>query len=154
VDLHLRDVELHLRDAEILPLVIAVDCWHLDWQVSSMAQISNSLSQVFSAVEHLTLKGGKHIQSSEEHNEFGRTEWRELLRSFRNAKTLSIEEGLLEGLSRCLQLEDGELPLELLPELQELKIYQNWRDYGRSDAFTSFINARESAGRAVTLLRR
>ena len=33
----------------------AVFCWHLDWQVSSVAQISNSLGQMFSAVEYLTL---------------------------------------------------------------------------------------------------
>jgi hypothetical protein len=34
---------------------IRVLCPHLDLQVSAMAQISNSLSQMFSAVEHLSL---------------------------------------------------------------------------------------------------
>jgi hypothetical protein len=100
-------------------LGIVVDCCHLDWQVSSMAQISNSLSQMFSAVEHLTLEHEVHSQSSEEHNEVDRTEWRKLLRPFSNVKTLRIENGLVKDLSRCLELEDGELPLELLPELQE-----------------------------------
>jgi hypothetical protein len=61
-----------------------VDCWNLDWQVSSVAQIFNALSQMFSAVEHLTLSSDAHSQSSEEHNEVERTEWRKLLRSFSN----------------------------------------------------------------------
>jgi hypothetical protein len=46
-------------------------------------------------------------------------------------------------------LEDGELPLELLPELQELRYFGS-RDTG--DAFTSFIDARQNAGRPVTLV--
>ncbi|KAI0268569.1 hypothetical protein BGY98DRAFT_1101433 [Russula aff. rugulosa BPL654] len=62
--------------------------------VSSAAQISNALSQAFSAVEHLTLNTS-YI-------------------------TLLVWDGLVEELSRCLRLEDGELPLDLLPELQEL----------------------------------
>jgi hypothetical protein len=33
---------------------------------------------------------------------------------------LRVKDGLVEELSRCLRLEDGELPLEPLPELQRL----------------------------------
>jgi hypothetical protein len=132
-------------------LSIIVSCWHLDWQVSFAVQISNSLSQMFSAVEHLTLEHEEHSQSSEEHNEVDRNEWRRLLRPFSNVKTLRIDKGLAEDLSRCLELEDGELPLELLPELQELT-YSGSGDTG--DAFTSFIDARRNAGRPVTVVRR
>ncbi|KAF8462873.1 hypothetical protein DFH94DRAFT_482153 [Russula ochroleuca] len=132
----------------IYALTVNVDCWHLDWQVSSMAQISSSLSQMFSAVEHLALEHEVHTMSSEEHDEVDRTEWRKLLRSFRNVKTFQIDNGLVEQLSHCLELEDGELPLELLPELQELT-YSGSGNTG--DAFTSFINARQNAGRPVTL---
>ena len=129
---------------------INVNCWHLDWQVSCTAQISNSLGQIFSEVEHLTLEHEEHGLSSEEHNEVGRTEWRKLLGSFRGVKTLRIDDGLVEELSRCLQLDDGELSLELLPELQELA-YSGSGNAG--DAFTSFIDARQNAGRSVTLVR-
>ena len=143
-------VHMYPRDrAEMNPFFINVDSWYLDWQVSSVAQIFNSLSQLSSAVEHLTLKHVVHSRSSEGHNEVDRTEWRKLLRPFRNVKTLWIGNGLVEQLSRCLELEDGELPMELLPELQELT-YSRSGDTG--DAFTSFINARQNAGRPVTVV--
>ena len=128
---------------------INVDCRDLDWQVASVAQIVNALSQIFSVVEHLTLAHEVHCRSSEEHNDVDRTEWRKLLGSFRNVKTLRIEDGLVGELSRCLPSEDGEHPLELLPELQEL------RYSGRgnvNDAFTTFIDARQNAGHPVSLV--
>jgi hypothetical protein len=150
-----EDKEIHLlvfsREPDTYAFFIRVDCWHLDWQVSSVAQISNALSQVFSAVEHLTLRHEVHSRSSEERNDVDRIEWRNLLRSFSNVKTLRVEDGLVEELSRCLLSEDGEFPLELLPGLQELT-YLGSGDAG--DAFTSFINTRQNAGHPVTLVRR
>ena len=149
-----NDKEVNVRiyprgRAEVNSFFINVDCWYLDWQVFSVAQISNSLSQLSSAVEHLTLTHEVHSRSSEEHSEVDRTEWRKLLRSFRNVKTLWIGNGLVEQLSRCLELEDRELPLELLPELHELTY--SWSG-DTIDAFTSFINARRNAGRPVTIV--
>ena len=145
------NVEVRPREeAETHTLHIGVLCWHLDWQVSSMAQISKSLSQIFSAVEHLTLEHEAHSQSSEEHDEVDHTEWRNLLRPFKNVKTLRVEDELVEELSCCLELEDGELPLELLPELQELTFSGSG---DTSDAFTSFFDARLNAGCPVTLVR-
>ena len=84
------------------------------------------------------------------HNEVNRTEWRKLLGPFRNAKTLRIQDGLVRELSRCLSLEDGEHPLELLPELQELTYPSS---SNADDLFTSFIDARRNAGRPVTLMK-
>jgi hypothetical protein len=142
-------VGFYPHEAKMDALSIYIDSWHLDWQVSSVAQIFNSLSQIFSTVEHLTLEHVLHNRSSEEHNEVDRTEWRKLLRSFSNVKTLRIDDGLVKGLSCSLQLVDGEHSLELLPELQELT-YSGNGDTG--DPFTSFIDARKNAGRPVTLV--
>ena len=142
-------VLMNLRKASKYTFCITVECWHLDWQVSSAAQISNALSQVFSAVEHLTLQHQVHGRSSEEHNDVDRVEWRKLLKSFSNVKTLLVKDGLVEQLSRCLRLEEGKLALELLPELQELTYSCSGAD---GDAFTSFIDARQNAGRPVNLV--
>ena len=145
------EVELYPdEEARTYALSIVISCWHLNWQVSSAAQISSSLSPMFSTVERLTFKHSVHSRSSEEHNEADRTEWRKLLGSFKNVKTLRIAEGLVGELSRCLQLDDGELPLELLPELQELT-YSGGGNTG--DALTSFTDARQNASRPITLLR-
>ena len=145
------DVEMYPhKEAKMHALVIAVECCHLDWQVSSAAQISSSLSSTFSAVEHLTLEHEAHIRSSEEHNHADLAEWRELLGAYRNVKALRIGNGLVKELSRCLQMDDGELPLGVLPELQELTYFGS---ENTGDTFTSFVDARQNAGRPITLIR-
>ena len=145
-------VGMFLRETYTYPFVVRVHCWHLDWQVSSVAQIFKGLSQVFSVVEHLTFRHEVHSQSSEEHNDVDRIEWRNLLRPFTNVKTLRVEDGLVEQLSHCLRLEDGELPLEPLPELQELT-YSGSSDIGNAFTSFSFKDARQNAGRPVKLVR-
>ncbi len=144
------DVEVYPYGAKAFTFGVSLPGWRLDRQVSSMTQILNQLSQVFSPVERLTLRHEVHSQSSEEHNVVDRFEWRRLLRSFNNVKILRVEAGLVKELSRCLRSEDGELPLELFPELQELT-YSGSGD--TSDAFTSFIEAREYAGFPVAVIR-
>ena len=136
------------EEAETCAFSMIVYCRCLDWQVSSAAQIFNTLSQVFLTVEHLTFDHSAHNLSSEEQNVVDRAQWRQLLRSFHNVKTLRISYGLVREFSGCLRLDDGELPLELLPELQELTLSGG----GDVDnAFTTFIDARQNAGRPVTL---
>ena len=129
-------------------LICVLSC-HLDWQVSTVARICNSLNQVFSAVEHLTLEYEDHSQSSEEHDEVDRIEWRKILRSFCNVKTLRVMYGLEEEIARCLELDDGELPLDVLPELHELTYP---RDRETDNEFASFIDARQNAGRPITVV--
>ena len=125
-----------------------------DWQASSVTQISNSFSQIFSTVGCLTLEleDGEDSWSSDEHkvehNGFNRIEWRRLLRSFSKVKTLCIDNRFIEGVSRCLELD-----VELLPELQELKYSWNGRPGPTGVAFTPFIDARWNAGRPITLIR-
>jgi hypothetical protein len=145
------NVEAYPRgEAEVPILSIKTEYQHLDWQVSFAARISNLLSQMPSGVEHLALEYKVYGSSPEEDNEVDSTEWRKLLRSFRSVKTLRIDNGLVGELSRCL-VDDGELPFELLPELQELT-YSGDGDTG--DPFTSFIDARHNAGRPITMVRR
>jgi hypothetical protein len=128
-------------------VTMVVGCQPLDKQISSVVQIFNSPSQMFSTVEHLAFQ---HTEGYLDETDItDRTEWRKLLRSFSNVKTLWVNEGLVKGFSRCLRLDDGEHPLELLPELQELQ-YCGWRA-DTADALTPFIDARRDTGRPVTL---
>ena len=126
---------------------------HLDWQVVSAAQVFCAFRKALSAVEDLTLKYDRYGISPEWNNNADRTHWRELLGSFGNVKTLSLDDGLVEQLSRALQPGEGESPTEPLPELQELA-YSAFSGSGDTDdAFTSFIKAHQNAGHPVALTR-
>ena len=140
-------VKVYPAETEMYSFSIYSLCEYLREQACMMARVFDSPGQTFSTVEHLALKCEKHSRSFEE---VDRTEWHKLLRSFSNVKTLHVDYGLVEELSRCLRLDDGEHPLALLPELQKLT-YSGSGNTG--DAFTSFIDTRQNAGRPVTLVR-
>jgi len=129
-------------------LSIDVGCDHLDWQVSSMAQIFNVLGPLFSAVVGLTLDYRSHTLSSEWHNQVDPTQWRKLLGSFRNVETLRVHDGLVGELSRCLAL-DGEPPWEILPELKTLVCPMGSRD---NETFATFVYDRDGAGLPIDLI--
>jgi len=74
--------------------------------------------------------------------------WREVLKAFTNMKTLHVHDSLIRPISGSLQLDDGESPMELLPELKE--IYCSTHD-NAGDAFAPFINARQNTGRPIVL---
>ena len=118
-------------------------------KVSNAAQILKTLCPLFSSVMDLALdykdnRGYPELQDEEEP-----TDWRVLLRSFNNVETLLAGEGVIGKLSRSLQLDDGESPDGLLPELKKLE----WSPTNNNaDAFTGFIDARQNAGRPVTLV--
>ena len=139
-------------EAEMYALSIAVTPSNLDlnWQASSVAQISNLFRQIFAAMERLTFELMEDVDDDVECLGINHIEWRQVFSSFSNVKTLRIDNRLVKEVSRCLESNDGKYPLELLPELQELTCC------GRGnigDAFTSFIHARQNAGRPITLTR-
>jgi hypothetical protein len=130
------------------PFWVRISCGHLDWQVSSTAQILDTLQPVLSVVEQLTLIHYKHNRSSEWHNEVDRTQWRQLFRPFSNLKTVRVPNKLIGKLAPSLQTEDGEPPLELLPNLKVIE--SSGGDEAR-DAFTPFLDERRVAGHPVNL---
>jgi len=138
------------KGARTYSLNMNVGCGHLDWQVASLAQILSVLRTALSTVEDITLESRGRNMSSEWREEADHTQWRDLLGSFGNVKTLRVRTGLVRKLARSLRSDDGESPVELLPELKELS-YSPLCDI---NAFTSFIDARCIAGRPVTLVRR
>ena len=141
------------QGAKLYTLYVEVGCKPIDWQVASAAHIFNTLRTAFLTVDHLTLEYNGSFIPLEWGHEVDRRPWRELLRSFSNVKILRVGVGddFVRQLSRSLQLEDGELPLELLPEMEELSYSAIDDD---DTAFTAFIDARQNSGRPVTLIRR
>jgi len=131
--------------ARVYGLRLEVGCGRFDWQVASAAQIFNTLRAPFSTVDHLTIKHGGIFRSSEPPDEDDLVQWRELLGSFDNMKTLSMSGGLVGGLSFILK-SDGGLPLELEPELKDL-LCPVGRDASHSRAISSFVDTHQNSGR-------
>ena len=77
-----------------------------------------------------------------------RRQWRGLLRPFTNVKTIQVQDDLVGKLFHSLQSDDGEPPLELLPNLEEVG-YSG--ESNARDAFTTFLNERQVAGHPVSL---
>jgi hypothetical protein len=124
-----------------------------DWQVVSAAQVSRALTPVFAEVDNLFLVYDTTAYTSKFSNhEADRTWWREVFGPFGNVKTLDItlDDVLFGPCSRALQPDEGESPVELLPELQMLSY--NSRHF--PGAFTVFADARQKAGHPVTILDR
>jgi hypothetical protein len=100
-------------------------------------------------VEHLANEYYRYSVSSEWNNEADREQWRELLGSFGNMKTLRMSHGLVEQLFRALQPAEGESLTELLPELQGLSYSTKGSSHS---AFTSFIDTLQKAGRLLAVV--
>ena len=124
----------------------------LDWQAVSAAQVFQARGTLLFAVEHLTLKYDRSNISSEWNRQADLSYWREFLGSFDKVKTLRVEDGLVEQVSCALQPGEGdsESPAdsELLPELQELSYSAKTSSL---NLFTPFVDARQKAGRPVTV---
>ncbi|KAI9461535.1 hypothetical protein F5148DRAFT_1286620 [Russula earlei] len=73
---------------------------------------------------------------SQSPQEADRTQWRELLMLFNKANIIRVDSELTRELSRSLQFDDGESPMELLPELKALESAARLFD---ADAFASFL---------------
>jgi hypothetical protein len=109
----------HPERADSHPFLVKVRCQPLNWQTSCASQICHALEPVIAGVEQLTL--GFHKDGSVPwQDEIDLEEWRGLLRTFTGVQNLWLTGGLVGDLFRSLQLDEKELPLDLLPQLREL----------------------------------
>ncbi|KAH9979256.1 hypothetical protein BGW80DRAFT_589215 [Lactifluus volemus] len=130
------------------PLMLQIMWGDLDNQVASAVQFFGSLSPVLSVVEQVVLSYDEHYHSSASDDNIDRSQWRELLRPFTNAKTIHVDDSLINRIFRSLPSDDGEPPLELLPNLEAIG-YSGGGD--AQDAFTRFLNERQVSGHPVSL---
>ena len=150
-------VKMHSYEGDVIRQVnVHVKCINSDWQISSMVQILNALSPMFSAVEGVRVALRHPLWSEELGDDIvvDRTQWRDLLRLFSPVNTLQLEgdevNQLVAELSRSLRVNGGASPMDLLPDLKNL-IYSR---HVSARPFKAFIDARKKAGHPVTLVRR
>jgi hypothetical protein len=130
------------------PLRLRIKCKQLDWQIDCAGQICNALIPALSSVEQFTFTCFSHFQIPTElqNGAIDGTTWRDLLRPFIGVKTLYINPGLTEELSRTLQVDEVGLDPGFLPNLRSIG--------ARRNLFTSFIDTRRVAGRPVVFSHR
>ncbi|KAF8259153.1 hypothetical protein EI94DRAFT_1752348 [Lactarius quietus] len=131
------------------PFLVQVTCQPLGWQAACAAQICHALGPLLAGVESLTLGFHKDV-SAPWQDEIDLEMWHGLLQTFAGVKSLRLTGGLVGDLFRSLQLDQEGGSLELLPELREL-VSSGWGH--TDDAFTSFLSARQTAGRRIRLER-
>jgi len=121
-----------------------------DWRVGSRtARLHNALRPALSSIVDLILEYD-HSRLPACGEQVDRTHWREILGSFGNVNTLHVPNYLIGEVSRSLKLENGESPMDVLPQLKKLS-YSGSR--GAGDKLKPFIKARRKAGHPITLTR-
>ena len=112
-------VDRHPERTGSYPFLLQVNCQPLDRQAASVSQICHALEPVLADVEHLTL--GFHKDGSVPwEDEIDVEMWHGILRTFSSVQSLRLSGSLVGDLFRSLQLDEEELPLDLLPNLREL----------------------------------
>ena len=138
------------EEARVYALHLEIGCSrHFDWQVASAAQILNTFRTPFSTVEHLTIEHGGIFRSSEPPDEDDLVQWRELLGSFDNMKTLNMSDGLIGELTFTLKW-DGKLPIALASKLKDL-LCPVGRDASHIREISFFIDTQRYPGRPSLL---
>jgi hypothetical protein len=121
------------------PFSLKVKTYYLACPVS--IQVLDALSPVLSVAVQVTLIMNISLPNCY----LCRTEWRGFLRPFSDVKVLRVVTDV-GGLGHSLRTEEGEQPLDLLPNLEEV-IYSG----SDKNAFTPFINEREAVGHPVRM---
>ena len=134
-------------------LRLQISCKQLDWQLSSMAQVCNSLSPFPLRVSDLDIDMTKLSSGNDDPTG---ERWLELVRSFSGARNVSVAGELTVATDILCALcpGDGRFTTDttVLPILQNLRVRMpssvNWQF---QEAVTSFITSRQLSGRPVDL---
>ncbi|KAI0293328.1 hypothetical protein B0F90DRAFT_1405015 [Multifurca ochricompacta] len=118
-------------------LSLEIACKPLDWQVSSIAEICNQSSTLFSRVEELNIL--RHVPWPARQDGIGVPEWLEFFRPFTTVRSLYVSYYLGPLVAHALEDAAGGLVMEVLPELQLLYL----EDSQESAPVEKFVTARQ-----------
>ena len=134
-----------LEDWERLQLEIR--CKVLDWQLSALSQVLNTLSSSLPTVDKLAI-GVYHEDWQDEIEDI---QWQEFLYPFGSVKTMILEsEDTVRLVAPTLQKLTGERATEVLPALQNISLMtREWPSGSVKEAIEQFIATRQLYGHPV-----
>jgi hypothetical protein len=138
-------------------LSLRISCRELDWQLSSLSQVCNSILLALSAMnmEYLDLRpsiSGVYPRLIEDDMES--TQWLELLHPFTNVKDLHLSGKLPTCIAPALQELTGEQVTEILPTLQSIFLDFHGKPELVPKVIGEFVAARQLSGCPVAIHRR
>jgi hypothetical protein len=125
-----------------------------DWELSSLAQVCNSLSfhqNLIPAVERLYIQCKFILEDWEDDVESG--QWRELLRTFISVEDLYISSSSMPRIAPALQELVEEGVTGVLPALQTLFLEEMPLSGPFQEAIGKFVSARQLAGHPIAVSR-
>ncbi|KAH9974471.1 hypothetical protein BGW80DRAFT_1304277 [Lactifluus volemus] len=105
-------------------LTLQISCRGVDWQVSSMEQICNQLSEssIMSSIETLSIQKIQDLFPSTLEDVMDGTPWLELFQPFTTVRTLYISHTMQSHVVSALRGLSGELAMQVLPALEMLHV--------------------------------
>jgi hypothetical protein len=149
-----RDVRVTLPHTLEGTFELGISCKHLDWQLSSLAQVCGSSfpQGLISAVEHLYVLEDRFPQLPwEDSIESG--QWLELFHPFTAVKSLYVSREFVPRIAPALQELVGERVTEALPALQTLFLEEPPPSGPVRESVGQFVGARQLAGHPVAVSR-
>jgi hypothetical protein len=134
-------------------LTSKISCRGVDWQVSSVAQICNQLSESFiSGIERLFIEDSTRVMFSTTFQDvMDETPWLELFHSFAAVRTLYISQPIYPDIVSALRELSGETATEVLPALDNLYLQAGSRFRSEQKDIEPFIIARQRSGHPVSI---
>ena len=132
------------------PLRLNISCEPLDWQLSAVAQVLNSLLSSLPTLETLKIA----VDHDDWKGEIEVVQWLELFHPFTSVKEMTlVGEGSVRLVPPALQELARERPTEVLPTLQILSLPTiGWQSSGLvGEAIEQFIATRQLYGHPVTV---
>jgi hypothetical protein len=163
IEIRSNDIRLRLfrRDGDNYHYTLrsAISCSPLDWQVSSLAQVTNSALSHLLTFEHLeidSIRQHRHDDTENVHwqDDMENAQWLEALHPFTSVKDLVLGRDLIEVVAPALEDLVGERVTEVLPALKNLFVESRQRSEPVKKAMGRFISARRLSGCPVTVHHR
>jgi len=154
---HFTRVDFSSR-TETSSLSLTISCRELDWQLSSLSQVCNSVLLALSTMDMEYPDLDLHIYGAYPlliEDDMEDTQWLELLHPFTNVKDLCLFREVATCIAPALQEVAGERVTEILPTLQNIFLDGFYGEHVHvPKAISEFVAARQLSGCPVAIHRR